>query len=123
MALPLNLNQYPVTIANGTALSGAVKMGADTLVGIAMPAAWTTAGITFQVSIDDGATWLELNDDGGNNVTITNPAGGVFIMLSNKPDYVWREINVIKVRSGTASVPVNQTADRVITLIGRPEIF
>ena len=38
------------TIANGASLSGAVYVGNRRLIGIQMPAAWTAAVLTFQVS-------------------------------------------------------------------------
>ena len=140
MALPLALNQYGATIAAGQSLSsgytyastggvsntiatGGVAMGADTLAAIQMPAVWTAAGITFQVSPDGGTTWCELYDDAGNEVTITSPAAGSFILLNAHPSYEWRGVNLLKVRSGTAAAPVPQVAAAIVTLIGRPEIF
>ena len=115
------IHQYPGTIANGTALSGAIPIGVDTLVGLWMPAAWTAANITFQVSPDGGTTWLELLNDAGTAVTLTNPVGGAFIVMTTAPKYAFRGINMMKVRSGTSGVPVNQVADRIMTLIGRFE--
>ena len=124
MALPININPYPVTISPGQSLSAAVGMGADTLVGISMPAAWVAAALTFQVSID-GETWQELYADTGTEVTIpsTAAAAGQFIVLPTFPSYIWRGVNLLKVRSGTAGAPVVQTAGATITLIGRPEIM
>src|ERR1700757_631870 len=85
MALPLNLSQYGAIIAPGGSLSssytfsssqvsggpitGGVAMGADTLVGIWMPATWVAASLTFQVSPDGGVTWLEVFNDAGAEIT------------------------------------------------------
>jgi hypothetical protein len=140
MAFPVVINVYGAVIAAGQSLSssytsvqsgvaaggpinGGVMMGADTLVGIQMPATWVAAGITFQVSPDGGATWCELYDDAGNEVTITTPVASSFIVLDNHPSSMWRGINAIKVRSGTAGAPVVQTGGATVNLIGRPEMY
>jgi len=138
MALPLNLSQYGAIIAPGGSLSssytfsssqvsggpitGGVAMGADTLVGIWMPATWVAASLTFQVSPDGGVTWLELYNDGGTEITIS-AAASQFISLVTNSNYTWRGITMLKVRSGTASVPVVQTGGATVTLIGRPELY
>jgi hypothetical protein len=119
MALPLNIDQYAVTIGAGASLSGSIAMGADTLVGLVMPSAWTAAGLSFQVSADGGTTWVELCDTTGTLIALSAAASHfVQVAASN-----WRGINMIKVRSGTAAAPVNQTLAATIVLIGRPEIF
>lgn len=139
MALPLVLNSYGAVIAAGQSLSngytfsgsqvsgivasGGVAMGADTLVGIQIPSTWTAAAITFQVSPDGGTTWCELYDDAGNEVTITSPPAGAFIVLNGHASYEWRGVNLLKVRSGTSGAPVTQTAGATVTLFGRPETF
>jgi hypothetical protein len=58
---------------NGT-VSNSVSLQAQTLAALLMPAAWTTADITFQTSLDGGATWLDIYGDDGNPVKITAPA-------------------------------------------------
>jgi len=118
----IGLQLNPATIAAGQSLSGAVSLGAFTLVGISMPAAWTAAGLSFQASPDGGATWQELYDTAGNEITFT-AAAGQFLMLAATPSYDWRGINMVKVRSGTASVAVNQAAQAVVNLITRPEMI
>lgn len=105
------------TIAISTALSAAVDLGAiGTLVGIQMPAAWTTANLTFQASYDGGTTYQDLYDDAGNEVTVT-AAASRNIYLSPEE---WAGIQLLKVRSGTSGTPVNQAAARTITLVTRP---
>src|SRR4051794_17824191 len=106
--LQTGIRRYPGTITSGTALSSPIAIGADTLEGIAMPAAWTTANITFQTSFDGGTTWLELINDAGTAVTLTGAAAGSFILLATTPKYAWRGVNLIKVRSGTSGSPMNQ---------------
>jgi hypothetical protein len=114
MALPINLELIPATIASGQALSAPVNLGAKTLVGIAMPISWDTANLSFQVSVDGGTTWLEFSD--GSLVSRTVAAGQ---FLSLDPS-LFAGVNAIKVRSGSAASPLNQSADRVLGLAVKP---
>ena len=108
----MSLTQTPVLIGNGTSLSAEIDLGIKVVVGIAMPAAWDAAALTFQGSID-GVTWIELTTSAGAALSYT-VAAGQFIMIDPT---LWRGINAIKVRSGTLGTPVNQTANRTLTLI------
>ena len=109
----------PVTIAAGASLSNGALLGDHTLVGIQMPATWTPASLTFQISYDDGATWHNLYDDGGNEVTLSpNLLGGVSQYLAVSPD-PFGGIVLIAVRSGTQAAPVNQVSAAALTLITR----
>jgi hypothetical protein len=110
------------TIAAGASLSDAVSLGALTLVGISMPAVWTAADLTFQVSPDGGTTWQELYDGAGNALTVKTGAGQFVIPLAD-PSYVWRGINMVKVRSGTAGAPVVQVVAAVVNLVTRSEML
>jgi hypothetical protein len=112
----------PAVIAAGASLSGPCPLGALTLVGISMPATWQTAALTFQVSPDGGTTWQELYDGAGNEITIQAAAGQFVIPLAD-PSYLWRGINMVQVRSGTAGSPVTQTAGATINLVTRSEML
>jgi hypothetical protein len=112
----------PATILDGQSLSGPVALGALTLVGISMPAAWAAAALTFQVSPDGGASWQELYDGAGNAVTVT-AAQNQFIMPLADPSYLWRGINMIKVRSGTVAAPVVQSGGVVVNFVTRSEML
>lgn len=118
MAVAVSWNRVTVTIANGTSLSAGVPLGDWTMCGIAMPAAWDAASLTFQVSVDGGTTWLEMQD-GASAYSLTVAAGQY---IAFEP-FKWLGANHIKVRSGTSGVAVNQTADRVLTLITRADPF
>lgn len=120
--LSVGITLTPVTIVSGAALSGPAALGALTLVGISMPAAWTAADMTFQVSPDGGTTWQELFDGAGAALTIKGAAGQFVIPIAD-PSYLWRGVNMIQVRSGTVAVPVNQAADRIINLVSRSEML
>lgn len=107
----------PVTIANGQSLSAAINLGGLELVGLAMPAAWTAASITFAGLTSDGVTFGKIQNEAGTELTITGPAAGLYIALSQAVTGVVRGLGQIKVRSGTAGVPVAQGADRILWLI------
>jgi len=111
----------PASIAAGQSLSGPVPLGALTLVGISMPATWTPAVLTFQVT-PDGSTWQELYDGAGNEVTIFAAAGQFVIPLLD-PSYLWRGVNLLQVRSGTLAAPVNQVAAAVVNIVTRSEML
>ena len=112
MSLPIYVTG---TRAISTSLSPEVDFGAGTVVGIHMPAAWTAAGMTFQVSPDGGATWNEMTSTGGAAVNFT-VAAGQFI---NVDPALWRGVNAIKVRSGTSGSPVSQAAAAQIIFVTR----
>lgn len=104
-----------VTIPNGAAVSNAAQLGAARIVGIQMPAAWTTAAtLSFQASPDDG-TYNELVDETGTAITITGVAASQHINPSNPA--MFAGVPYVIVRSGTSGSPVNQGAARVIKLV------
>lgn len=99
------------SIANGASLSGAVDSSAGRLARIDMPASWTAANLTFQIS-SDNATWLNLYDALGAEYTVQAAASrGLIVPLID-----FLGARYIKIRSGTAAAAVNQGADRVLTL-------
>jgi hypothetical protein len=110
-----------VTVTSGTSLSGSMQVW-DTsaahpegLVALIMPAAWTTAAITFQASAD-GTNFFNLFNTSGVEVTIAAPLASQFIPL-DPADII--SANYLKIRSGTSGAPVNQGADRIVTLVTR----
>ncbi len=109
-----------VTIAAGTSLSAAVDTGAGKYPTLLMPAAWTAASITFQVSDTLTGTFLDLYDEAGTEVTISGLAVSKAYMLNTT---MWRlaGCRYIKVRSGTSGAPINQVgADRILKFIFKP---
>ena len=106
-----------VTILNGAALSTASPdMRNEQLVGVVMPAGWDTASLTFQASID-GTTWGNVFTASGE---LTFPSADVIAGNVLAFDiHLTPAIRFVKVRSGVAATPVNQTADRIITLLTR----
>ena len=116
MALTLGIEFFAVTIASGNSLSAAISIGAKTLVGLQMPAGWDAAGVTFQASYDGGTTFGDVHNAAG-EFAVASVAAGQFVGIDPA---IWRGVTTIKVRSGTSAAPVNQTADRVVTLAARP---
>jgi hypothetical protein len=102
------------TIASGASLSGYVEIDEAKHIGIVMPAEWTAADLTFQVS-HNGSTWYDLYNDSGTEVTIVADSGRSISLdvaaLSLAP---WQHL---KIRSGTSSVPVTQTAARTLYVV------
>ena len=109
------LDVLPATIANGQSLSGALSLGGLRLFGIVMPAAWTAANLTFQMSPDGGTTWVNMYDTNGTELTAT---AAVSRFIAFDPTN-FASIQSIKVRSGTSGTPVNQGQDSTLQLILR----
>ena len=104
-------------IANGASLSGAVDLNRRGIAGLIMPAAWTTAAITFQVSVD-GITYVNLYDTNGEASlpATTVVAASRAIMLDPRAFVGCR---YVKVRSGTSGSPVTQGQVSAITILVR----
>lgn len=116
-AFPNSAFTTTVTIANGASLSSAAAVGGKGAIvtAIIMPAAWTAAGLSFQAS-HDGTTWYEVIKTDGNAVEVTAPAADEWIVL---PTTLIGPVPYLKVRSGTSAAPVNQLAERTLTLVSR----
>lgn len=101
-----------VTIANGASLSGEVDLGDMLLVGITMPAAWTAADLSYAVATAAGGTFNPATDAAGAELSLT-VAASKYVSLA--PTSI-RGARFMKFRSGTSAVPVNQAAERIVTL-------
>ncbi len=112
------IDYITATIASGTALSAEVDIGSKSLVGIFVPAAWTTAGISFQVSVDGGVTWGELNDQTPAAIVVGSITGGTAVYIGIDPTRLRGPV-ALKVRSGTSATPVNQGSTVNLTLVTR----
>ena len=104
-------SQIKTIIAAGTALSPAVCVFNSRLVAIQMPAAWTAAVLTFQVSMDN-LTYTDLYDSFGSEVSVAVAAShGVSLDVT-----VFAGWAFFKIRSGTGAAPVNQVAAAALFL-------
>lgn len=109
LALPVALP------AGATGLSAAVQLNGLLLVGLIVPAGWLAASVTLQGSVD-GATWYNVYDDTGTEVTLA-VAASRFVALAPA---TFAAFPYVRLRSGTAALPVNQTGSPTLTLIARP---
>ena len=109
------LGSETATISTGTSLSPAVNLGGLRVFGLSMPAAWTTASMTFQTSYDNGVSWQNMYDVNGNEVSVTVAASRNIAI----DPVLFSAVPMIKLRSGTAASPVNQAQDSLVTLILR----
>ena len=105
-----------VTIDSGASLSDTVDLAGKTVVGIEMPAGWDAAALSFQTAATAAANVGDLYDEDG-EVTIDSGsvvAGGV---IGFQKIARFEHAEHIAVRSGLTAAVVNQTAERIITLI------
>lgn len=113
------IDYIPAQIAINTALSAEVDIGSKSLVGLVLPAAWIAAagGISLQTSVDGGTTWNEVTTAAGAAYAIAfTAAGSAYIAIDPT---TLRGVVALKIRSGTAVAPVNQTAAVTLTLVTR----
>lgn len=109
-----------VTIANAGNLSGAANIAGYRVVAIIMPAAWTSADLTFQGSVD-ASTFSNVYDSDGNEVKAINGAAtSRAITPSPALVHALLPFSQLKVRSGTSGSVVAQGAARTITLVLAP---
>lgn len=111
----INPTAQTATIANGASTSDTIDLAGRTLIGIRMPAAWTTANLTFQVVEDGVTTPVNFYDYTGAEVIVVATTS-IFIRL-NPAD--WLSVRSIIVRSGTSGTAVAQGAQRLITLVSK----
>ncbi len=126
--MPGPVTKKQVTIANGTSLSDEADLTGFQVVAIQMPAAWDAANLTFQArpgkkfattTEKPEETLQNVYDDAGTEVSVTAAASRYIAVTGTKLDALLA-CGALKVRSGTSGVPVNQTANRVLTLVVQP---
>lgn len=102
------------TIANGASLSNAIDCGNARAALLIMPAGWTAAGLTSEVSYD-GAEFAQMYDIYGSPYPIQAGASRVIQL----PLADWLGIRHFKLRSVTAgtATPVAQGAERAIIVV------
>lgn len=110
------LTSYLAHIANGATVSseagvtnGGLNIGGNGLTRVLMPAAFTGATLTFQVSPDDG-TYLPLYNADGTAYSVAVAASRAVVLDPS----VFIGVNYIKIVSNLA-----EGGARVVTLVGR----
>jgi hypothetical protein len=102
-------------IVASASLSGAVDVRDAEAMSIEIPSAWTAANLTFQGCHTVDGTFVDLYDDSGAEITVT--VGGASRLIA--VDYQaapLRNVNFLKVRSGTTASAVAQAAARTLRL-------
>ena len=95
-----------------TTISTAIDLGEFTAFGITIPAGWTTANLTFQVS-NDNVTWYDMYDSFGSEYTVTAAASRAILL----PVVDFVGFRYLKIRSGTSAAGVTQGSERTLYLI------
>lgn len=116
--MPYDQTSWPFqdsVIAAGTSLSPIISVSRANVIALIMPIAWTAAGLTFQGSID-GDNFFDMYDQAGNEITVPVAASRY---VGGLDALGFGSFNYFRIRSGTASVPVNQAADRPIRVVLR----
>lgn len=113
-----NIEAETVTIASSASLSSLAAGDGRVLVGIIMPASWDAADLTFKASNTGGADFLDVYEESSDTQLTVQAGASRHIRLRVNE---WACFPYLKVQSGTTAVPVNQTAERVITLLFRRE--
>ncbi|MDR3591568.1 MAG: hypothetical protein P4N41_18080 [Negativicutes bacterium] len=107
-------NTKQAVIAAGVAVSNEIDLEGYQMAGIEMPSDWDTANLTFQAASMSGGNYRDLYNDGGNEVLLV-AAAGRFVSVSSAALSL-APLRFIKIRSGSTGTPVNQSAQRTLTL-------
>lgn len=115
MTAEANTKVLTAVIPNAASLSGEVDLEGFKLVAVLMPVGWDAAALTFQAADVAGGTFLDVHDDEGAEVAATVAAARAVGLDAILPELA--ALRFIKIRSGTSATPVNQTAERTLTLV------
>lgn len=111
----MNCLDAVATIASGASLSGAIALGNAGLLYLEMPAAWTAADLSFQVSSDGTNFFDYFYPSGGGGGTEVEYVIGVSASRAYTLTLLdFAGVKFVKLRSGTTGTPVNQGAARSI---------
>lgn len=111
-------------IASGQSQSQELDVSGMDVLGFIVPTGWTAAGVSFLAATREDApgnadTFVPIYDDAGTELLIASAAAPAGRYVALRPDIApltrgpWR----IKLRSGTAATPVNQAAERRVTVV------
>ena len=119
MSFPFSLATF--TIANGANTSNQVFIGDSELVGLLMdPSAWTTAKISFLVSLD-GTNFYPMYDGMGELIQLgvtTALAAATYIAIGEETNVKFehfRGVQWLQLQSGVPGTTVNQGGARALT--------
>lgn len=86
--------EYAATIANGQAKTGVIDLAGLTLVGIALPTAFTGTGLTFECAEAAGGTFRPVRKVDGTSVDYTC-AQGDFVAIDPKDFHGVRFLKIV----------------------------
>lgn len=108
-----------ITIPSGASVSNAIDCNERSVIGFVAPAAWTTAALNIEASMD-GINWMtaglldSTNAAAGSWPALTAGAGYSVDLSAMLP---WQ---FVRFRSGTATAATNQAAARTFSVVTRP---
>lgn len=106
------------TIASGASVSDVIDLSTTALLGFVAPAAWTTAALNIEVSVD-GANWAPAVL-GADNTAVSSWSAVVAGNAYAADPVAMLPFRYVRFRSGTNATPVNQGAARAFVVITRP---
>jgi hypothetical protein len=106
-------------IQAGQSLSDGIDCTGGNIIRITMPAAWTNANISFQIS-SDGNGYNDLVRADGSEVTMVVVPGSA-VVLGQFGEYL-KAMAFLKVRSGSRTYPVLQEAQRDFAIAIEPAV-
>ncbi len=115
---PDNLYAQQVTILNGASVSEVVATQGKALVGMLMPASWTSANIGFKTCMDGNPANLKLIYGNANAPELCDPGTADRHIAFPSVDALYVPFLAIASVDGSG-VAVNQAGDRVIVLLFR----
>lgn len=102
------------TIASGTAVSDTIDFRDHSMMIVHVPAAWTAADLSFRTSSSVDGTFDDVYDETGALLEVTG------VVTGKKNGYVvparLAPAHFVQIVSQSGGTPVNQAADRVLTL-------
>jgi hypothetical protein len=114
--MPQRWDQTVVIPTGAAGLSPAYDFGGGAKdIAVVMPATWSAAAITFQVSTAIDGTFVNLYNEAGTEISAA-VAQGLTQSLATAAPHI-SQFRYVKVRSGTLTVPVNQGASRTLQFI------
>ena len=116
--MPIRWTQTVVIPNAADGLSPAYEFGGGAkYMGLIMSAAWTAAGLSFQVGNTLAGTFYDLYTEAGAEVAIAaGPTAARTTSLDALLPYL-SQFKFVKVRSGVTALPVQQAAPRTLTFI------
>jgi len=103
------------TIKAGESLSDGVDCTAGQIVRLTLPANWTPANITFQIS-SDGGFYNDVYNEDGDEVMVANAPPGSAVVFKRGASNRFVAFAHVKIRSGTRDNPVKQKAQALFAI-------